>query len=151
MEEQLQMIQDETISLLEKLGVSASVEVEGGDEGAKVILDTEENALLIGKHGNTLSSLEYILTLLTSAKLGEFKRVQIEVGGYREEREAYLKELATRLKDEVLTSGYEKKIHGLKPWERRLIHLYLEEDGGVITESEGEDRERVLVIKKKAN
>jgi spoIIIJ-associated protein len=148
MEEQLQLIQDEAISLLEKLGVSASVEVEGGDEGAKVIVDTEENALLIGKHGNTLSSLEYILTLLVTAKVGEFKRVQIEVGGYREEREAYLRELADRLKEEVISSGYEKKIHGLKPWERRLIHLYLEEAGGVTTESMGEDRERVLVIKK---
>jgi spoIIIJ-associated protein len=92
--------------------------------------------------------LEYILTLLVTAKVGEFKRVQIEVGGYREEREAYLRELADRLKEEVISSGYEKKIHGLKPWERRLIHLYLEEAGGVTTESMGEDRERVLVIKK---
>jgi spoIIIJ-associated protein len=149
MEEELKQIQDETISLLEKLGISASVEVEAEEDLRKVIIDTEENALLIGKHGTTLSSLEYILTLLMSAKLGEFRRVQIEVGGYREEREQYLKDLATRLKEEVLSSGYEKKVHGLKPWERRLVHMHLSEDGDVVTESTGEDRERVLVIKKK--
>lgn len=149
MEEELKQIQDETISLLEKLGVSASVEVESADEGMRVLLDTEENALLIGKHGNTLSSLEYVLTLLVAAKSGEFKRLQIEVGGYREEREAYLKELAERLKEEVISLGYEKKIHGLKPWERRLIHMYLGEDSAVMTESTGEDRDRVLIIKKR--
>lgn len=149
MEENLKVIQNETIALLEKLEVPASVEVSEDDEGIKVLIDTEENALLIGKHGNTLSSLEYILMLIITNKLGEFQRFRIEVGGYREEREAYLKDLATRLREEVITSGYEKKIHGLKPWERRLIHMHLSEDGDVMTESSGDDRDRVLVIKKK--
>jgi spoIIIJ-associated protein len=86
---------------------------------------------------------------MVAAKQEEYKRVIVEVGGYREERESYLQDLANRLKEEVVSTGSEKTIRGLKPWERRLIHMMLVEDGQVETESSGEDRDRVLVIRKK--
>ncbi len=143
------VIKEELEALLDKTGIKADVVVEEDGEGFKVQLDTEENALLIGKHGNTLSSLELVLALIVAKKVGEFKRIIIEVGGYRQEREEYLRDLATRLKDEVVTTGNEKVVRGLKPWERRVVHMYLSETGEVTTESEGEDRDRVLVIKKK--
>lgn len=149
MEEINKTIQQEAEALLEKIGVSSSVTVEQEDDNFKLQLDSEENALLIGKHGNTLSSLELVLSLIVANKTGEFKRIIIEVGGYRQEREDYLKDLATRLRDEVVETGAEKTVRGLKPWERRVVHMYLTEDPDVITESEGEDRDRVLVIKKK--
>lgn len=149
MEEITSLIQKEAEALLEKVGISTNVTVSADEDGYKVGIDTEENALLIGKHGNTLSSLELIIALIVAKKTGEFKRILVEVGDYRAEREAYLKELATRMKEEVASSGYEKIIHGLKAWERRLIHLMLQEDQEVTTESRGEGRERVLVILKK--
>lgn len=149
MEKTEKIVQDEALKLLEKIGIDAKVEVEFQEDGVHVSIDTEENALLIGKHGNTLSSFESILSLIVSKKIGEYTRTITEVGGYRKEREEYLKELATRLKDEVIDSGYEKTIRGLKPWERRLVHMFLAEDPDITTESEGEDRDRVLVIKKK--
>ncbi len=143
------LVQQITDDLLKKIGVEATVSVSEDENGYHVALDTQENALLIGKHGNTLSSLEYLLGQIVAAKQEEYKRVIVEVGGYREEREAYLSDLAQRLKDEVVATGVEKTIRGLKPWERRLIHMMLVEDSEVTTESSGEDRERVLVIKKK--
>lgn len=144
-----EIIKTETETLLKKIGIDAKVEVKEENDQYQVNITTQENALLIGKHGNTLSSLEHILTLIVAKKIGEFKRIIIEVGGYRKEREEYLKDLATRLKDEVLNSGLEKTIRGLKSWERRLIHMHFSEDKEVTTESQGEERDRVLVIKKK--
>lgn len=150
MEKENKIIKEEVEKLLKQIGVESTIEVSSMEEGFKVLLDAgEDNALLIGKHGNTLASLELIITLITSNKLGEFKRTTVEVGSYRSEREQYLKDLADKLKEEVITSGYEKPVRGLKPWERRFVHMYLQDDNDVVTESEGEDRDRTLVIKKK--
>ena len=127
MEEINKTIQQETEELLEKMGVKSEVRVEEEEGSYKLHLDSDENALLIGKHGNTLSSLELVLSLIVANKTGEFKRIIIEVGGYRQEREDYLKDLATRLRDEVVETGTEKTVRGLKPWERRVVHMYLTE------------------------
>ena len=150
MEKEVSIIKEEIEKLLKQIGVTSEVEVSEGEEGFVVSLDAgEDNALLIGKHGNTLASLELISTLIVTNKIGEFKRVTVEVGSYRAEREQYLQELANKLKDEVVTSGYEKQVRGLKPWERRYVHMFLQEDEQVTTESVGEDRERTLIIKRK--
>lgn len=150
MEKETKLVKKEIEKLLTQIGVKSTIEVSFGDESFSVVLDAEEdNALLIGKHGNTLSSLELIITLIVSNKLGEFKRVTVEVGNYRLEREQYLQELADKLKDEVNDTGVERSVHGLKPWERRFLHMYLQEDSDVVTESIGEERERTLIIKKK--
>ena len=144
------IVQKEAEKLLKEIGVVSSVEVSSVDEGFTVTLDAgEDNALLIGKHGNTLSSFELILTLIVANKAGEFKRVTVEVESYRAEREQYLESLADKLREEVITSGYEKQVRGLKPWERRYMHMYLQEDSEVTTESIGEDRDRTLIIKRK--
>lgn len=142
-------IQEETATLLDKAGIKASIDIKQEEESFKVHIDADENALLIGKHGNTLSSLELVLSLIISKKTGEFNRLIIEIDGYREAREEYLKDLAERLREEVIATGTEKVVGGLKPWERRTIHMHLSENPDVSTESEGEERERVLVIKKK--
>ena len=94
MEEISRIIKEEAEILLDKIGTEGSVVVTATDEAFNVQIDTDENALLIGKHGNTLSSLELILSLIVAKKSGEFHRIIIEVGGYREAREEYLKELA---------------------------------------------------------
>jgi spoIIIJ-associated protein len=150
MEKEVSIIKEEIEKLLKQIGINSEVEVTAGEEGFVVSLDGgEDNALLIGKHGNTLASLELISTLIVTNKIGEFKRVTIEVGSYRAEREQYLQDLANKLKDEVVTSGYEKQVRGLKPWERRYVHMFLQEDDQVMTESVGEDRDRTLIIKRK--
>lgn len=150
MEKDVKLIKDKLAELFKLLEMDADIEVEVQDEAYVVSVDSgDNNALLIGKHGNTLSSLEYITYILVGKDLTEEKRVLIEIGGYREERETYLADLAERLKEEVLETGVEKSIRGLKPWERRHIHMSLSEDSDVTTESTGEERDRVLIIRKK--
>lgn len=150
MEKNLKAITEKIEKLLSLMDIDATVSITSQDEAYVVLIDAKDNnALLIGKHGNTLSALEYIIYILVSKDLSEEKRILIEVGGYREERETYLADLAKRLKDEVVETGIEKTIRGLKPWERRHIHMTLVDDENVTTESIGEDRDRVLIIKKK--
>src|SRR3990172_12015937 len=136
MEDKKEIIKLETETLLSKAGIDGTVEVKEADDGFNVRVDAAENALLIGKHGNTLSSLELVLSLVVAKKLGEFQRIILEVGGYREAREDYLIDLAERLREEVLTTGSEKQVRGLKPWERRIIHMRLGESEDIATESE---------------
>lgn len=150
MEKDVKLIETKLQELFKLLEIDADIEVETTDEAYIVSVDAaDNNALLIGKHGNTLSSLEYITYILVGKELSEEKRIIIEIGGYREEREIYLADLAKRLKEEVMETGIEKSIRGLKPWERRHIHMTLSEDADVTTESTGEERDRVLIIKKK--
>jgi len=148
-EKVISIIEEETKALLAHMGIVADVEVRENEEGYSISITAEDSALLIGRHGNTLASFEYILSFIIARKIGEYKRVIVEVGGYRKEREEYLKSLAERLREEVVSSGTEKTIQGLKPWERRLIHILFKDDSEVSTESQGEEKERVLVIKKK--
>lgn len=122
-------------------------EVEDTEEEIRVNIESENPGLLIGYHGETLESLQLILALYLSKKLGVFKRVSLEVGDYKKNREDWLKSLALNTKDKVLTEGVEVKLEDLKAWERRIVHMMLADDKEVVSESVGEGRERSLVVK----
>lgn len=150
MEKEITLVQDVITDLLGQIGIKSTPEVSENDGALVAIIDAgDDNALLIGKHGNTLSALELLVNVIVSQKLGEFKRVTLEIGNYRAEREQYLIDLVEKLRAEVLETDSSRQIRGLKPWERRFVHLQIQDDSDVFTESEGEDRDRVLVIKKK--
>ncbi len=109
MKEILSNIKEETQKLLDMIGVSAEVSVESEEDSYKVVVDAgEENAFIIGKHGNTLAAIELILKMIVAQKSGEYKQIAIEVGNYRTEREEYLEGLIGRLKEEVEATGSEK-------------------------------------------
>ncbi len=144
-------IQEEAKALLELLSIQATVAVEPAEEESfQIVIDAgEENAFLIGKHGNTLAAFELMLKMIVAQKMGEYHQIAVEIGNYRIEREEYLEGLIGRLKEEVDATGNEKQVRGLKPWERRFVHMLLKDDSSVYSESEGEGRDRVLVIKRK--
>lgn len=143
-------IKQEAQKMMDLLDIKAEIDLEVEEDVYKLEIDAgEENAFLIGKHGNTLAAVELILKMIIAQKSGEYKQITIEIGNYRNEREQYLEDLVGRLKEEVEDTSSEKPIRGLKPWERRYVHMLLKEDDLVYSESEGEGRDRVLVIKKK--
>lgn len=113
------------------------VKVEGGDEAG----------LLIGKKGETLLSLQTILGILLKQKTGEWERVTVDVGDYLEKEEDYLKNLAMGAATRAKETGEPQSLYNLKPNQRRLIHMALAEDKGIVAESVGEGEERYLVIK----
>ena len=134
------------------MGVSVKPEVSEDKENEAIVvfLDTQEEAgLLIGRHGQTIESLQAALGMLAKEKLGEWVRVVVNVGDWREKQEEHLKSLAISAAERAKTTGEGQPLYNLTPAQRRVIHLALSEDPEIDTESVGEGEERYLVIKKK--
>jgi spoIIIJ-associated protein len=148
----LKVLEELVNSLLDNLLVKAEVKVSEDETGEilTVNINSEnETGLLIGKRGETLFSLQYILGLMYKQKVGEWKRIIIDVGDYREKQEDYLKGLAQQTAERAIETGEPQTLYNLTPSQRRVIHMSLAEESGVITESQGEGRDRYLVVKKK--
>lgn len=109
----------------------------------------KEAGLLIGSRGTTLSAIQSFLSLSLRQKLGEWVRVMVDVGDWREKHEEYLKDLAKQASERARSTGDAQHLYNLTPSQRRVIHVYLQEEDGIITESEGEGMERYLVVKAK--
>src|SRR5258708_229180 len=135
---------EKLFSLLEIEGTFA---LEEQEDILDVMMETKDTGIVIGYHGEVLESLQLILSLAIAKKLGRFVRVSIEVDGYKKNRTEYLHNLALQIKEKVLSENKEQVLSSLKSWERRIIHLYLQNDDQVTSESEGEGKDRVLVIK----
>lgn len=141
------VVEETAKDLFSKIGINEDIEVIEGEEAIEVILSSEDPGLIIGRHGDTLDSLQLILSLMVAKKTGEYKRLTLEVGDYKKNRIDYLKSLAEQTKERALTEGREIFLPNLKSWERRIVHVYLQDDKEVISESVGEGRERTLVVK----
>lgn len=138
----------ETVTqILEALQIDGDFEISKNEEGFEIKLDTKDSGIIIGHHGDTLESLQIIISLMLSRKVGEFKRVSIEVGDYKKNRSQYLTNLTLDTKEKVLATNKEILLPDLKSWERRIVHMLLQEDKEVYSESIGEGKERVLVVK----
>jgi spoIIIJ-associated protein len=129
------------------LGIDAKMEITEDDEAISVVLETEDTGIIIGYHGETLESLQLVLSLLLAKANGEFKRVSVEVGDYKKNRTEWLERLAMDAKERALSEGKEVYLSELKSWERRVVHLLLQDDKKVVSESSGEGKDRVLVVK----
>ena len=134
-------------NLLENLGIKDSFDVEETEESISVVINSDDPGLIIGHHGDTLDSIQLVLSLMVAKSLGEFKRVTVEVGDYKKNRAEYLRSLAQQTKERAIAEGREIFLPNLKPWERREVHMHLAEDQEVISESVGEGKERTLVVK----
>lgn len=145
-----QKIAQELITQLFKhLGIKEPFEVTETEESIDVVVSSDDPGLIIGHHGDTLDSLQLVLSLMLAKSIGEYKRVSLEVGDYKKNRSDYLKSLATQTKERVLSEQREIFLPNLKPWERREVHLFLQDDDQVVSESVGEGKERTLVVKPK--
>lgn len=129
------------------LGVDAEIEISEDKEAISVTLKTDDTGIIIGYHGETLEALQLILALILAKESGEFKRVSVEVGDYKKNREEWLEKVALDAKEKALSENKEVFLSDLKAWERRIVHLFLQDDKEVVSESSGEGKDRVLVIK----
>ena len=144
---QKKVIEKVTAELLKLVGIKGDFEVLEKEDSVDIVLATEESGIVIGRHGDTLEGLQLVLSLCIAKELGEFKRISLEVGDYKKNRTDWLSVLANETKERVLAQGTEIAIPELKSWERRVVHLLLEKDEKVVSESRGEGRDRVLVVK----
>lgn len=145
--DELKTIETVVSDLLNRLNIEGEVEVTDQEETVEVLLKTEETGIVIGYHGEVLDSLQLVLSLMISQKIGRFQRITLEVGDYKKNRSEYLEKLALQVKEKVMTEGKEHAVSSLRPWERRIMHMLLKDDESVTSESVGEGKERVLIIK----
>lgn len=131
------------------LGLDTGFEVMEEEGIIAISLETEDTGIVIGYHGETLESLQLVLSLILAKQTGEFKRVSIEVGDYKKNRAEWLEKIALDAKERALSENKEVYLSELKSWERRVVHLLLQDDKEVISESTGEGKDRTLVIKPK--
>ncbi|MBP1465910.1 KH domain-containing protein [Candidatus Chloroploca sp. M-50] len=115
-----------------------TLHVEGADE--------EAMGLLIGRRGETLRSLQFMLNLLVSRQVQKWPQIVVDVGNYRQRRQESLEGLARRMAERVRQTGRPMMLEPMAAYERRIVHLALRDDKTIYTESSGEGENRKIVI-----
>jgi spoIIIJ-associated protein len=133
--------------LLAHMGVRAQVNVRSAADDT-VVLDVSgrDLGMLIGWRGETLRALQTVTNLLAGRKLGAERRVIVDVERYRQRRELTVREIAFRAARQVKATGDPITLDAMQAFERRAIHLALEDDPDVTTSSVGEEPERRVVV-----
>lgn len=142
-----QLITSVTENLLKRLEIQAQVSVSEQDGATQVIIESDEAGVLIGHHGRNLEALQILVGQLIFKQLGEWVRIVLTVGDYRERRKQQLTELAESAAARVVETQAPVELGELTPAERRIIHMVLTDHPQVATESVGEGRDRKLTVK----
>lgn len=138
-------------SIIKGMGVS-DVKIEafaGADNEVIIELDCgDDYGIVIGRRGETLDSIQYLTRLAANKKKadGDFSRISLNIGNYREKRKQTLSELAKKNASKVLKYGRNFTFEPMNPYERRIIHTTIQEIEGVTSHSVGSDSERRVVI-----
>lgn len=147
----LKAVEKAAKDLLELIGSAASIEVAEDKENEAILVNlesSEETGLLIGRHGETILSIQTILGMIVKQKTGEWVRIIVNVGDWREKEESHLKELALQAANRAKETGEAQYLYNLTSAQRRVVHMFLAEDVEIKTESQGEGKERFLAISK---
>ena len=133
--------------IVETLGVDADVVARDEPEAIVVTCSGPDVGLLIGRHGQTIDAIQYLLNVIAYRAHGEEKRdVVVDAAGYRARRQATLEALALRVADRVRESGEAEELEPMTAVERKVVHLHLKEVDGVGTTSEGTEPNRYVVV-----
>lgn len=137
--------------LVADMELDLTVTLSDGDNDDKLIsIDGENAGVLIGHHGDTLDSLQYLANLAANKKQEgvkrEYVKITVDVEGYRAKREMTLRNLARRMADKVLKYKKSVMLEPMNPYERRIIHSEIQHIEGVSTNSIGSENNRKIVI-----
>ena len=138
-------------TLLENMSIDAEVTMTDGEAGEKrITVSGESAAILIGHHGETLDSLQYLASLAANKKVDgkkdDYVRITVDVEGYRAKREETLRALARRMAARVQKYKKSVMLEPMNPYERRIIHSEIQNIAGVSTNSIGSENNRKIVI-----
>ena len=130
------------------MGLSVDVDVKMNDEEKEmeINLSGDEMGFLIGKRGQTLDSLQYLVSLVVNKESEDYLRVKLDTENYRERRKETLETLAKNIAYKVKRTRRSVSLEPMNPYERRIIHSALQNDKYVFTRSEGEEPFRHVVI-----
>lgn len=137
--------------ILGHMGVQAEVEVRPATEDDPLTLNVQPLgpqplSVLIGRRGETLAALQFVVNMIVSKQAGRRERVIVDAQNYRERRESNLRQMAQRVANQVRQSGAPVMLEAMPPNERRIIHMALAENDDIATESTGEGEQRRVVV-----
>lgn len=135
--------------LLDLMSVDADVDVEEDTENDALVVKinaSKEAGLLIGSRGRTLNSLQIIIGMIYGKVSGNWKRILVDVSGWRDKERERLEGLAETTATRARETSEPQYLYNLTPSQRRIIHLFLTKSSGIKTESQGEGKDRCLVI-----
>ena len=128
------------------LSVDVNVKVNEEEKEMEINLSGDEMGILIGKRGQTLDSLQYLVSLVVNKESEDYLRVKLDTENYRERRKETLETLAKNIAYKVKRTRRSVSLEPMNPYERRIIHSALQNDKYVFTRSEGEEPFRHVVI-----
>lgn len=141
-------------NMLSMMGIEASVNLEERGEGdervATLDIRGDDLGILIGRRGETLTSLQYLVSLILSRQAKARVSIVVDVEGYRERRRDSLRLLAQRLAERVTSTGKSVTLEPMPPNERRIIHLELHDHPDITTQSTGYGMDRRVAIVSKS-
>ncbi|MCD8510940.1 MAG: protein jag [Bacillus sp. (in: Bacteria)] len=131
---------------IDKMGISASVEKEERQDGIYLNITGVDIGVLIGKRGQTLDSLQYLVSLVANRQSDNYLRIYLDAEGYRERRKEALETLAARLSNKALRTKREVRLEPMNAHERKIIHTALQSVKGITTYSDGVEPNRRIVV-----
>ncbi|MGH3103432.1 MAG: RNA-binding cell elongation regulator Jag/EloR [Gaiellaceae bacterium] len=133
--------------IVDELGIHCRIDVHEDEETIVAACAGRELGMLIGKHGQTIDAIQYLVNAILARRYGDGrKEVVVDAAGYRARRQASLEALAVRSAERVLSSGERLELEPMSAVERKVVHVRLKEFGGVETTSEGTEPNRFVVI-----
>ncbi len=133
--------------VVEALGLDATVEVTDDGETCTGTVSGEDLGLFIGRHGQTIDAVQHLAQRAAGPRTGDdARRIVIDAEGYRERREQMLQRQADQAVEDALRYDRPVALDAMTASERRLVHEYLRDHGGVQTYSEGDEPDRHLVV-----
>ncbi len=152
-EETMKIAANVVRDLMEKMRVKATVTAKIGEaaddiDSRVIMIDIQGDDLsyLIGRHFEVLHSLQYITGLIVGREVGHWVPLVLDVQGYRQRRERQIRQMATRMADQVVKTGRRSSLEPMPATERRIVHLALRDNNQIMTESIGEEPNRKVVI-----
>ena len=145
-------IEDKAKEFLDKvfgamnMAVNVDIKLIEEEKTMEINLSGDEMGLLIGKRGQTLDSLQYIISLVVNKESDSYIRIKVDTENYRERRKKTLEELAKNIAYKVKRTKRAVSLEPMNPYERRIIHSALQDDKYVTTKSEGEEPYRHIIV-----
>lgn len=133
-------------SVLAKMGIETKLSVKLKQNNLYIDMSGKEMALLIGRRGQTLDSLQYLVSLVVNRNREEYLRVILDTENYRQKRKETLEKLAFKLANRAKKIKKDITLEPMNPYERRIIHSALQNNKFVSTRSEGDEPYRKVVI-----
>lgn len=128
------------------MSITAHVEVMNRPEQILLNISGDDLGLLIGRHGQTLDALQFLVSIVSNRGVDERRRIVVDVQNYRERHEESLRRLALRVADKVRREQKKAILSPMTPAERRIIHTALQDHKEIMTYSEGQDPFRRVIV-----